>query len=87
MQSVIRSIRNILRNSGRLILVVTLLGVSLMFVASMVSLSTNSQQELATVHKQVGTTITINYATNDASSGQQAHSIVTRLHLLSRSNR
>jgi putative ABC transport system permease protein len=73
MQSVIRSIRNILRNSGRLILVVSLLGVSLMFVASMVSLSTNSQQELATVHKQVGTTITINYATNDASSGQQGN--------------
>jgi len=44
-----------------------------MFVASMVSLSRNSQQELATVHKQVGTTITINYATNDASSGQQGN--------------
>lgn len=73
MQSVIRSIRNVLRNSGRLILVVTLLGVSLMFVASMVSLSANSQQELATVHKQVGTTITINYASNDASSGQQGN--------------
>lgn len=73
MQSVIRSIRNVLRNTGRLILIVTLLGVSLMFVASMVSLSTNSQQELATVHKQVGTTITINYTSNDANSGQQSN--------------
>lgn len=78
MQSVLRSIRNVFGNSGklisgRLILVVTLLGVSLMFVASMVSLSTNSQQELATVHKQVGTTITINYTSNDANSGQQGN--------------
>lgn len=73
MYMVIRNIRNVLRNSGRLILVVTLLGVSLMFVASMVSLSTNSQQELATVHKQVGTTITINYASNDANSSQQGN--------------
>ena len=78
MQSAIQSIRSVFRNSGRLIsgrliLVVTLLGVSLMFVASMVSLSTNSQQELATVHKQVGTAITINYTSNDASSGQQSN--------------
>lgn len=66
-----RSIRNVLRNPTRLILVVTLLGVSLMFVAAMMSLSTNSQQELTTVHKQVGTTITINYTKNDANSGPQ----------------
>ena len=71
MSRVIWSIRNSLRNSGRFILVVTLLGVSLMFVASMVSLSANSQQELTTVHKQVGTTVTITYASNDARSGQQ----------------
>src|SRR5262249_12241727 len=31
-------------------------------------LSANSQQELATVHKQVGTSIHINYATNDANN-------------------
>jgi putative ABC transport system permease protein len=73
MQIVIRSIRNVLRNPARLILVVTLLGVSLMFVAAMMNLSTNSQQELATVHKQVGTTITINYTKNDANSGQQGN--------------
>lgn len=74
MQSTLRSIRNVLRHSGRMILVVTILGISLMFVASMVSLSSNSQQELALVHTQVGTTITINDASNDANSGQQGTS-------------
>jgi ABC-type antimicrobial peptide transport system permease subunit len=38
-----------------------------MFVAAMTSLSTNSQQELATIHKLVGTTINISYA--DSKSG------------------
>lgn len=64
----IRSIRHILRSPVRLVLVVTLLGASVMFVAAMMSLSANSQQELATVHKQVGTSIQINYAKNDAQS-------------------
>src|SRR5262249_17408650 len=74
MRRVRQSGRNVLRSSGRLILMVTLLGVSLMFVASMVSLSGNSQQELATIHNQVGTTITIHYATNDANANQQGRS-------------
>src|SRR5690242_7386906 len=66
MEIVLRSIKNVLRNPIRLALMVTLLGASLMFVAAMTSLSTNSQQELATIHQLVGTTITVNYATNDA---------------------
>jgi putative ABC transport system permease protein len=66
MKLLIRSIRNVLRNPLRLVLVVVLLGTSLMFVAAMMSLSTSAQQELATVHKQVGTGITINYASNDS---------------------
>ncbi len=56
-----------------MILIVTLLGVSLMFVAAMTSLSMNSQQELATVHKLVGTTITIQYVSNEASAKQQGN--------------
>src|SRR6266436_4894846 len=72
MKLLIRSIRNVLRNPLRLILVVTLLGTSLMFVAAMMSLSTSAQQELATVHKKVGTTININYAANDANPVQQS---------------
>ena len=71
MKLLVRSLRNVLRNPLRLILVVALLGTSLMFVAAMMSLSTNAQQELATVHKRVGTTININYAENDANSVQQ----------------
>ena len=59
MKLLIRSIRNVLRSPLRLVLVVALLGTSLMFVAAMTSLSTSAQQELATVHKQVGTAITI----------------------------
>ncbi|HZC77060.1 MAG TPA: ABC transporter permease [Ktedonobacterales bacterium] len=47
---------------------VAILGASVMFVAAMMSLSANSQQELAAVHKQVGTSIHINYATNDANN-------------------
>jgi len=68
MKLLIRSIRNVLRSPLRLVLVVALLGTSLMFVAAMTSLSTSAQQELATVHKQVGTAITINYASNDSVS-------------------
>ena len=71
MKVVIRSIKNVLRNPVRMVLVVTLLGASLMFVAAMISLSTNSQRELTAVHQLVGTTITINYVTNNASSEQQ----------------
>jgi ABC-type antimicrobial peptide transport system permease subunit len=72
MKLLIRSFRNVLRNPLRLILVVALLGTSLMFVAAMMSLSTSAQQELATVHKRVGTTININYAANDANPVQQS---------------
>jgi len=69
MKLVVRSIRNVLRSPIRLILVVTLLGASLMFVAAMVSLDTSSQQQLAAVRKQIGTTISIEYAPQQ-SSGQ-----------------
>jgi putative ABC transport system permease protein len=47
-------------------MVVLLLGASLMLVAAMVSLNGSAQQELANVHKEVGTAITINYVTNDS---------------------
>ncbi|HEX6557503.1 MAG TPA: ABC transporter permease [Ktedonobacteraceae bacterium] len=66
MKLLIRSIRNVLRSPLRLVLVVALLGTSLMFVAAMMSLSASAQQELAAVHQQVGTAITINYASNDS---------------------
>ena len=69
---ILRGIRNVLRNPLRLLLVVLLLGASLMLVAAMVSLNNSAQQELATVHKEVGTTITINFATNESqNTGQQ----------------
>jgi putative ABC transport system permease protein len=71
MRTVRRSLRHALRSPVRLALVVAILGASLMFVAAMMSLSANSQQELATVHKQVGTGIHINYATNDANNSGQ----------------
>ena len=54
-----RSIRNVLRNPLRLILVVILLSTGLMFVAAMTSLSAYAQQVLAEVHQQLGTGITI----------------------------
>ncbi|GHO82629.1 ABC transporter permease [Dictyobacter formicarum] len=60
-----RSIRNVLRHPLRLILVVALLSTSLMFVATMVSLSTNAQQSLNKVHQQLGTAITIRSATSN----------------------
>jgi putative ABC transport system permease protein len=63
---IIRGMGNVLRNPVRLILVVVLLGASLMFVASMISLNQSAQQQLENVHKEVGTAITINYASNDA---------------------
>jgi putative ABC transport system permease protein len=69
MKLFVRSIQNVLRSPFRMVLVLVLLGASLMFVAAMVSLSANSQQELDTVHKTVGTTITITYTANDANAG------------------
>jgi putative ABC transport system permease protein len=69
MRIVKRSLRHVLRSPVRLALVVAILGASVMFVAAMMSLSANSQQELASVHKQVGTSIHINYGTNDANNG------------------
>ncbi len=71
MDTVIRGMRNVLRNPLRLLLVVFLLGASLMLVAAMVSLNSSAQQQLANVHKEVGTAITINYATNDSQSAGQ----------------
>jgi ABC-type antimicrobial peptide transport system permease subunit len=68
MDIVIRGIRNVLRNPLRLLLVVFLLGASLMLVAAMVSLNSSAQQQLANVHQEVGTAITINYVTNDSQS-------------------
>ena len=66
MDIVIQGVRNVLRNPMRLLLVVLLLGTSLMLVAAMVSLNSSAQQQLANVHTEVGTAITINYATNDS---------------------
>ena len=71
MDTVIRGMRNVLRNPLRLLLVVLLLGASLMLVAAMVSLNNSAQQQLASVHKEVGTAITINYATNDSQNAGQ----------------
>ena len=68
MDIVIGGLRNVLRNPLRLLVVVFLLGASLMLVAAMVSLNTSAQQQLVSVHQQVGTAITINYATNDSQS-------------------
>src|ERR1700680_4921488 len=72
MDIVIRGIRNVLRNPLRLLLVVLLLGASFMLVAAMVSLNSSAQQQLANVHSEVGTAITINYATNDSQSAGQS---------------
>lgn len=72
MSIIIRGMRNVLRNPLRLLLVVFLLGASLMLVAAMVSLNSSAQEQLANVHKEVGTAITINYAVNDSqNAGQQ----------------
>src|SRR5437879_9580197 len=72
MDIVIRGMRNVLRNPLRLLLVVFLLGASLMLVAAMVSLNSSAQQQLTNVHKEVGTAITVNYATNDSQSTAQS---------------
>lgn len=70
MKLFVRSIKNVLRSPFRMVLVIVILGASLMFVAATVSLNANSQAELDTVHKQVGTTIIVNYATNAANNAQ-----------------
>src|SRR6202043_3924495 len=72
MDIVINGVRNVLRSPLRLLLVVFLLGASLMLVAAMVSLNSSAQQQLANVHSEVGTAITINYATNDSQSAGQS---------------
>lgn len=72
MGTLIRGMRNVWRNPLRLLLVVLLLGASLMFVAAMVSLNSSAQQQLANVHAEVGTAITINYATNDSQAPTQS---------------
>jgi putative ABC transport system permease protein len=71
MDTVLRGMKNVLRNPLRLLLVVFMLGASLMLVAAMVSLNSSAQQELANVHKEVGTAITINYAVNDSQNAAQ----------------
>ncbi len=73
MDTMIRGMRNVLRNPLRLLLIVCLLGASLMLVAAMVSLNGSAQQELTNVHQQVGTAITISYAVNDSQSAGQHH--------------
>ncbi len=75
MDIIIGGLRNVVRNPLRLLVVVFLLGASLMLVAAMVSLNTSAQQQLASVHQQVGTAITINYATNDSQSTGNAGSL------------
>lgn len=72
MGTLISGMRNVWRNPLRLLLVVLLLGASLMFVAAMVSLNSSAQQQLANVHAEVGTAITINYATNDSQAPTQS---------------
>jgi putative ABC transport system permease protein len=72
MDIVIHGMWNVMRNPLRLLLVVFLLGASLMLVAAMVSLNNSAQQQLANVHQEVGTAITINYATNDSQSAGQS---------------
>src|SRR5450432_12669 len=72
MDTILRGMRNVLRNPTRLLLVVLLLGASLMLVAAMVSLNGSAQQQLANVHKEVGTTITISYVTNDSQATTSA---------------
>lgn len=64
MKSILQHMRSVYRNRGRLLLTVTLLGVSLMFVAATMSLSANSQQELATIYRLIGNTVTIKYASD-----------------------
>ena len=54
-----RGIRNVLRNPVRLVLVVVLLGASLTFAAAMVALNSSSQNRLAQVQREVGTSITV----------------------------
>jgi putative ABC transport system permease protein len=63
---VLRGMRNVLRNPLRLFLIVLLLGASLMFVATMVSLSDSAQQQLTDVRKSVGTGITVNLVSNSS---------------------
>lgn len=75
MKRVTQSLRSTFRNRGRTFLIVTLLGVSLMFVAAMTSLSTNSQQELATVYKLVGTAVKIQYPTNETNTVQSGNPV------------
>jgi putative ABC transport system permease protein len=72
MDTITRGMRNVLRNPLRMLLVVLLLGASLMLVAAMVSLNSSAQQQLENVHKEVGTAITINYASNDSQNAAQS---------------
>jgi putative ABC transport system permease protein len=74
MGTLIRGMKNVLRNPLRLLLVVLLLGASLMFVAAMISLNSSAQQQLLNVHAEVGTAITINYATNDSQTSGPSQS-------------
>jgi putative ABC transport system permease protein len=71
MNTIVHGMRNVLRNPLRLLLVVLLLGASLMLVAAMVSLNNSAQEQLTNVHKDVGTAIAINYATNESQNPGQ----------------
>lgn len=66
MDTVLYGAKNVLSNPLRFLVIVCLLGASLMFVAALVSLNGSVQQQLANVHQQVGTAITITYAVNDS---------------------
>ncbi len=54
-----RGARNVLRSPVRLALVAAILGISLMFVATMVALNGDAQQRLAAARAQIGTGIDI----------------------------
>jgi putative ABC transport system permease protein len=54
-----RGVRNVIRNPIRLVLVVVLLGASLTFTAAMLGLNAGSQNQIAQIRQEVGTTISI----------------------------
>jgi len=58
-------LRNVIRSPFRQSLIILLLGASLMFVAAMVSLNQSAQEQLQKVRSEVGTGITITYATEN----------------------
>lgn len=76
MDTIFDGVKNVLSNPLRFLVIVCLLGASLMFVAALVSLNESIQQQLANVHHQVGTAITITYAVNDSHGTGQAGTLL-----------